>query len=100
MGVSLTGTDTSDTSDDSRATGWSLDVRPRVVGGPVGLSSASTVFYNTRVLPSISIDDGVLRHCSLAAFAEVLFSSADFCKNFMDTLQFSRIFLVILRDFG
>ena len=26
----------------------------------------------TRVLPSISIDDGVFRHCSLVAFAEGL----------------------------
>ena len=30
------------------------------------------MYVCTRVLPSISIDDGVFRHCSLVAFAEGL----------------------------
>ena len=33
-------------------------------------ASAVGIYYITRVLPSISIDDGILRHCSLVAFAE------------------------------
>ena len=36
------------------------------------LSRSGMKFIHTRVLLSISIDDGVLRHCSLAAFAEAL----------------------------
>ena len=42
------------------------------------------MYMYTRVLPSISIDDGVFRHCSLVAFAEVL-DNFSFTEGFVGT---------------